>query len=188
VNPTSVLGGVLAVCVAAYLASFFLVRDAARLSDDAMVAYFRRRAAGAGVAAGVVSLVGIFVLAADADYLFDGLTSRALPLVILSALSGIAALVLLLRKVRRGPRAAAVVAVGSVIVAWGVAQWDYLLPTSLTVDAAAAPSGTLTAVIVATSLAVVLLGPAFTLLYVLDQKSLLPEEGVAESVPTEAAS
>ena len=62
VNPTSVLGGVLAVTVAAYLAAFFLVRDAGRLSDDTMVAYFRRRAAAAGVAAGAVSVVGIFVL------------------------------------------------------------------------------------------------------------------------------
>jgi cytochrome bd ubiquinol oxidase subunit II len=181
VNPTSVLGGVLAVSVAAYLASFFLVRDAGRLSDATMVAYFRRRAIAAGIATGAVSLVGIFVLAADADYLFDGLTSRALPLVILSALSGIGALVLLLRRARRGARVAAVLAVGSIIVAWGVAQWDYLLPTSLTVDAAAAPSGTITAVVVATGLAVVLLGPAFTLLYVLDQKSLLPEEGMPDN-------
>ena len=180
VNPTSVLGGVLAVCVAAYLAAFFLVRDAARLSDEAMVDYFRHRAAAAGVAAGVVSLAGIFVLSNDADYLFDGLTSRALPLVILSGVSGLGALVLLARRVRLGARAAAVVAVGSVVVAWGVAQWDYLLPTSLTVSEAAAPSGTITAVLVATGLAVLLLGPSFVLLYVLDQKTLLPEEGVPE--------
>ncbi len=145
-----------------------------------MVDYFRRRAAAAGVAAGLVSLAGIFVLSNDADYLFDGLTSRALPLVILSGISGLGALVLLARRVRLGARAAAVVAVGSVVVAWGVAQWDYLLPTSLTVSEAAAPSGTITAMLVATGLAVLLLGPSFVLLYVLDQKTLLPEEGAPE--------
>ena len=63
-------------------------------------------------------------------------------------------------------------------MAWGVAQWDYLLPTSLTFSAAAAPSGTITAVLVATGLAVVLIVPGFVLLYVLDQKTLLPEESV----------
>jgi cytochrome d ubiquinol oxidase subunit II len=182
VNPTSVLGGVLAVCLTAYLAAFFLVADAGRLSDDTMVTYFRRRATVAGVAAGVVSLVGIFVLSNDADYLFHGLTTRALPLVILSGASGIAGLVLLARHTRLGARAAAVVAVGSVIAAWAVAQWDYLLPTSLTVSDAAAPDGTITAVLVATGLAVLLLGPAFTLLYVLDQKTLLPEEGMPDPV------
>jgi cytochrome d ubiquinol oxidase subunit II len=180
INPTSVLGGVLAVCVAAYLAGFFLVSDAERLSDEAMVRYFRVRAQVAGVTAGLVAAVGIFVLAEDASYLFDGLTSRALPVVILSAVSGVGALVLLSRAVRFGARLAAVVAVASVIVAWGVAQWDYLLPTTLTVSAAAAPSGTIAAVLVATGLAVVLIVPAFGLLYVLDQKSLLPEEGAPE--------
>jgi cytochrome d ubiquinol oxidase subunit II len=79
---------------------------------------------------------------------------------------------------------AAVGALGSVVIAWGVAQWDYLLPKSLTVAEAAAPSGTMHAVFLATGLAVVLIVPAFALLYVLDQKTLLPEE----SVPEEAAS
>ena len=185
VNPTSVLGGVLAVAVTAYLAAFFLVWDAQRLSDAEMVGYFRRRAFGAGMTAGVVAVVGIFVLSNDATYLFDGLTSRALPLVILSAVAGVGALLLLTRRARWGARLAAVVAAGSLVVAWGVAQWDYLLPKTLTVSAAAAPSGTITAVLVATGLAVVLILPAFGLLYVLDQKSLLPEESMPEAHPAQ---
>ena len=66
------------------------------------------------------------------------------------------------------------------LLGWGVAQWDYILPESLTVSQAAAPSGTITAVLFATALAALLIVPAFVLLYVLDQKSLLPEEGVDE--------
>jgi cytochrome bd ubiquinol oxidase subunit II len=62
--------------------------------------------------------------------------------------------------------------------AWGVAQWDYILPESLTVDAAAAPSGTITAVLIATGLVVVIIGPSFALLSSLDQRSLLPEESL----------
>ena len=184
VNPTSVLAGVLAVCLTAYLAAVFLVSDAHRLSDGEMVAYFRRRATATAAAAGVVSVAGIFVLADDADYLFDGLTSRALPLVIASAVCGLAALALVARAARRGARLAAVGAVAGLVLAWGVAQWDYLLPTSLTVSQAAAPSGTIAAVLVATGLAAVLIVPAFVLLYVLDQKSLLPEESMPEPTPT----
>jgi cytochrome d ubiquinol oxidase subunit II len=175
VNPTSILGGVLAVCVVAYLAAVYLVWDAHRLGDEPMVEYFRRRAVGAAVASGVVALAGIFVLAADADYVFDGLKSRALPLVILSALCGIVTLWLLHRRQRRGARFGAIAAVASVVVAWGVAQWDYMLPESLTVEAAAAPSGTIAAVLVATGLAVVLILPAFGLLYTLDQRDALAE-------------
>src|SRR3954453_18580851 len=49
INPTSVLGGILAVTLAAYVAAVFLVSDAERLSDADMVAYFRVRATGAAV-------------------------------------------------------------------------------------------------------------------------------------------
>jgi len=70
-------------------------------------------------------------------------------------------------------------AVAAVIGAWGVAQWPYLLPTSLEVDQAAAPSSTLATLLVAAVGALVIVVPGFTLLYVLDQRSMLPDEGVA---------
>jgi len=79
------------------------------------------------------------------------------------------------RRQRRGARLGAIAAVASVVVAWGVAQWDYMLPESLTVEDAAAPSGTIGAVLVATGLAVVLILPAFGLLYTLDQRDALAE-------------
>jgi cytochrome d ubiquinol oxidase subunit II len=186
VNPTSVLGGVLAVCVTAYLAAFFLVWDARRLSDEVMVEYFRRRATAGGVVAGLVALGGIFVLSNDATYLFDGLRSRALPLVILSAACGGGALFLIRTPARRGARLAAVGAVVSVVAAWGLAQWDYLIPESMTVSSAAAPPATITAVLVAAGLAAVIVLPAFGLLYVLDQKTLLPEEGLPDLTPTDS--
>jgi cytochrome d ubiquinol oxidase subunit II len=178
VNPTSITTGVLAICVAAYLAAVFLVSDAHRLSDDAMVAYFRVRATSAAVVAGVTACIGLFVLHNDAAYIFDGMTSRALPLVIVSAIGGVASLWLLRRRSAHGTRLAAVAAVGSLLLAWAVAQWDYILPQTLTITEAAAPTGTITAVVVATVLAVLLIVPAFVLLYVLDQKGLLPEESV----------
>jgi cytochrome d ubiquinol oxidase subunit II len=180
INPTSLVGGVLAICAVAFLAAVYLVWDARRLSDADMVEYFRRRAFGAGIVAGLVAAAGLLVFADDADYLFDGLMSRALPLVIVSAFCGLGALFLLHRAQHRGARVAAIGAVASVVVAWGVAQWDYMLPETLTVEQAAAPSGTLATVLVATALAVLFIFPAFALLYALDQRGLLPEEGLDE--------
>jgi cytochrome d ubiquinol oxidase subunit II len=180
VNPTSIVLGLLAVSVAAYVAAVFLTWDARRLSDAAMVAYFRIRAVAAGVVAGVDALVGLVVVRGDAKYIFDGLTSRALPLVVVSAIAGLVALALLRGRPRRGGRVAAVVAAGALVLGWGVAQWDYLLPESLTVSQAGAPAGTITAVLVVAILAALLIVPAFALLYVLHQKGFLPEEGAEE--------
>ena len=66
-----------------------------------------------------------------------------------------------------------------------MAQWPYLLPESLTFSAAAAPAGTLTAVLVVVVLAAVIVVPGFVLLYVLHQKGLLPEEGVEDEPAVE---
>ncbi len=74
------------------------------------------------------AFAGLFVLRADARFLYDGLTSRGLPLVILSAVCGVGALVLLVRDNHQFARLAAIGAVASIVVAWGVAQWDYMLP------------------------------------------------------------
>jgi cytochrome bd ubiquinol oxidase subunit II len=173
INPTSVLGGVLAVTVCAFLASVYLVWDARRLDDREMEHYFRHRAIATSVAAGFVAFIGFFILHDYANYVFNGLTSRALPLVIISALCGIGALVLLLRDAHRWARVLAMGAVATVVVSWGVAQWPYILPTSLKVSQAAAPSGTLDTILVVFIVAAIVILPSLGLLYVLDQKSLV---------------
>jgi cytochrome bd ubiquinol oxidase subunit II len=178
VNPTSVIGGLMAVAVCAYLAAVYLTVDSNRFGDRTMEGYFRRRAIAAAVMAGAVAFVGIFVLRADARYLFDELTSRALPLILVSAICGVTSLVLLMRDHVRITRWLAVGAVASVIVAWGVAQWPYILPETLKVADAAAPSSTLVTLLVAAVGAVLIVLPGFILLYTLDQRSLLPGEGV----------
>ena len=64
-------------------------------------------------------------------------------------------------------------AVATVVVGWGVAQWPYILPTSLKVSQAAAPSGTLNTILVVFIVAAIVILPSLGLLYVLDQKSLV---------------
>jgi cytochrome d ubiquinol oxidase subunit II len=186
INPTSILGGVLAVVVCAYLAAVYLFFDARRGDDDAMVGYFRARALVTAVVAGAVAIAGIFVLHADARYVFDGLTSRALPLVIISAVCGVGSLVLLLRNSPRGARVLAIGAVAAIIWGWGVAQHPYIFPTTLEVSQAAAPEATLVTVLVVFLVAAVTILPAIGLLYVLDQKSLL-DAGEAPPPPTDRA-
>ena len=180
--PTSILGGVMAVVMVAYLASVYLTWDARRLADEEMVEYFRRRAIVAAVVAGVVAFAGIFVLHHDDPFLFHGLTSRGLPAVIVSALCGLGSLILLMRRRPQWARVLAAGAVATIVLGWGMAQWDYVLPQTLTVSQAAAPSGTIAAVLVATALAAVILGPSFVLLYTMDQRSLLPGEGAQDQV------
>jgi cytochrome d ubiquinol oxidase subunit II len=179
-SPTSLLIGMLAVLGSAYLAGVFLVADARRRDDADLEAYFRRRALWAGLATGALALVGLAVLHADAGYLFDGLTGRGLPVVLLSVICGLSTLVLLARGSVRRARVLAAGAVAAIVVGWGVAQHPYLLPTTLTLAAGAAPAGTLAALTVVTIVAALLIGPSLALLFVLDQRSRL--EAASEGV------
>src|SRR4051812_38977988 len=72
VNPTSVLGGVLAVTVCAYLAAVYMVSDAERVDRPHLVEYFRRRALLAAVVAGVLAFAGGFLLPPGPPHRFGG--------------------------------------------------------------------------------------------------------------------
>jgi cytochrome bd ubiquinol oxidase subunit II len=177
-NPTSIVAGVLAVAMFAYLAAVYLVWEARGSAQQDLADHFRRRAVVTGMAVAVIVAVLVLVARSDARYVFDGVTSRALPVAIVGGLCGIGALVLLIRGAPRGARVLAALAVAASVVTWGVAQWPYVLPESLTFADAAAPSGTLTALLVTVALFVLIVVPGFVLLYVLDQRRLLPGEGV----------
>jgi cytochrome bd ubiquinol oxidase subunit II len=175
-NPVSLLLGALFVASGAYLSAVFLVSDARRFGDSDLEGYFAARALAAAFAAGALAVAGIFVLRDDARYIYDGLASEGLPLVLLSLACGLGALLALARGARRGVRPLAVGAVVAVIWGWGAAQYPYLLPQTLTIEEGAGASETLTAVLVVFGIAVVVVLPALALLFTLDQRSLLDEE------------
>src|SRR5439155_15525669 len=96
-----------------------------------------------------------------------------------SALCGLGSLWMLVRGTRRIARPIAMLAVATVVIGWGVAQWPYILPTSLRVSDAAAPDGTLGAMLLVFVLAALLILPSLAWLYSLDQRSALGAEGAA---------
>ena len=96
---------------------------------------------------------------------------------ILSALCGVGLLVALLRGWRLLLRPLAAGAVVAVIWGWGVAQFPYLLPTSLRIDQAAAPDATLNVVFGVFVVAAIVVLPSLGLLYALAQQDLLEHEG-----------
>jgi cytochrome d ubiquinol oxidase subunit II len=171
VNPTSVLGGVLAVLVCAYLAAVFLCGDARREGAEDLADHFRTRALVTAALTGLAGIVGLFVLRSDAPLLFDGLTGRAAPVVALSVVAGVGALVLLATRRYAPARIASALAVSAILAGWAVAQYPYLLLPEVTIEEAARGRATLVAMLVALVGGAVVLVPALVYLYVLFQRS-----------------
>ncbi|MGA9597404.1 MAG: cytochrome d ubiquinol oxidase subunit II [Acidimicrobiia bacterium] len=177
-NPTSILGGVMAVGATAFIAAVFSCRDAAAIADATLTGYFKTRAMVTGVAVGVVAVAGIGVLAVDAPELFDGLVSlRGVPLMAGSATGGLLTL-WLVRQERFGPaRVAAVLATATVLWGWGAAQYPNLLEPNITVSGYASSNAVLIALLGAFALAGLLAVPALGFLFTLVERGVLGEAG-----------
>jgi len=181
VNPTSTLGGVLAVLVCAYLAAVFLCADALRAAEPDLAAEFRARALGTAAVTGAAGVAGFFVLQADAPLLFAGLVGRGLPVVVVSVAAGLAAIVLLVLRRYTPARIASSLAVAAILVGWAVGQYPYLLPPGpgnpgLTIAAAAAGRVTLVAMLVALVVGTLVLVPSLIYLYSLFQRAPTRED------------
>ena len=173
---TSVLIGLLFVGVCGYLAAIFLIGEAARRADSRLERYFTRRAQAAGLVTGALSLVTLIVLHGSDLTVQHRLTGRALPLVAVAAACGLAVLILLAADRPRGVRVLAALGVTAVVWGWGVAQYPALLPgTRVTLGNAGAPHATLVAITGLFVALVVLIGPAFGLLFALHGRQVLAD-------------
>jgi cytochrome d ubiquinol oxidase subunit II len=173
-NPVSIMTGVLAVVVCAYLAAVYLTADARRSGDPVLVAQLRGRALASGVGAGLVAGAGLLFLHQDARALYHGLTHRGLPLVIVSAVAGGVALVLLYRSHFTFARISAAVAVTAVVWAWALAQYPHLLQPGLTIAQAASSRAVLENTLICLGVGAVILVPSLAWLYTLFQRG--PEQ------------
>lgn len=168
-NPTSLVCGVVAVGTCAFLAGVFLTNDAARGGRRDLAEQFRIRTLVVGVGTGAVVLGSLLPIHDDAPTLWEGLTGRASPFIAVSALSGLATLVLLVRR-RSGPaRFSAVTAVSSIVGGWGVAQHPWLLVDEVRIEEAAGAPATLQGLLIAVALASVLVLPSMAYLYRITQ-------------------
>jgi cytochrome d ubiquinol oxidase subunit II len=190
INPTSILGGVLAVLVCGYLAAVFLTAEAHRVGAPDLERWSRRRTVLSAVLTGAGVVAGLFVLHHDAHRLFTRLVHLGWPLMVVSGIAGLVALlVTAVPAWQASPmvvRPMGVIAVGAVIAGWGVAQYPYLLGTHLTLYAAAAPIQTLDALAVVAVIAAVTVVPSLAWLFLLTHRGSLADvesdaSGSAES-------
>jgi cytochrome bd ubiquinol oxidase subunit II len=169
VNPTSLVGGCLAVTTCAFLAGVFLTADAARIGSAALTQRLRNRTLSVGVISGLIVFGGLYPILRDAPTLSHGLRGAALPALVLAAVAGALTLLLLYRRRYAAARVSAAAAVTAVITGWGIGQYPWMLVDQLTITQAAGAHTTLTALLVVLGLAIVIVLPALGYLLWLTQ-------------------
>jgi cytochrome d ubiquinol oxidase subunit II len=169
INPTSLVGGCLAITTCAFLAGVFLTADAARTGNPQLAERLRMRTMAVGVLAGAIVFAGLYPILLDAPTLSHGLLHAALPLMVISALAGATTLFLVYRRSYSIARFFAAAAVAAVVAGWGVGQYPWMLVDQLTINDAAGARATLTALLVVVALAGVIVLPALAYLLRLTQ-------------------
>ena len=168
-NPTSMVGGCLAVVTSAFLAGVFLTADAARGGRTVLAERMRARTLAVGVLVGLIVFAGLHPVVRDAPTLSHGLRDHGLPLLAMAAVAGAVTTVLIFRRRYRVARVFAATAVAAVVTGWGVGQYPWMLVDQLTISEAAGAPATLAGLLFVVALAVVLILPAFAYLLWLTQ-------------------
>ncbi len=168
-NPTSMVGGCLAVATSAFLAGVFLTADAARGGRTVLAERLRARTLAVGALAGLIVFAGLYPVVRDAPTLSQGLRDRGWPLLAVAAVAGAVAVVLIFRRRYRVARVFAATAVAAVVTGWGVGQYPWILVDQLTINEAAGAPATMAGLLLVVALAVLLILPAFAYLLWLTQ-------------------
>lgn len=163
-NPTSLVGGCLAVATCVFLAGVFLTADAARAGNSDLADGLRRRTLTVGIVTGVIVFAGLYPVAHDAPTLTEGLRTHAAPLLVLALLAGVGALWLVYRRRYAISRVPAALAVAAVVTGWGVGQYPWLLVDEVTIADAAGADATLVGLLIVVVLAGVIVLPALAYL------------------------
>jgi cytochrome d ubiquinol oxidase subunit II len=171
INPTSMVGGCLAVSTCVFLAGVFLTADADRGGDPALAAGLRKRSLAVGALGGLIAFAGLYLILQDAPTLSHRLLRAGLPLLIVAALAGVISLGVIYCRRYAIARIFAGAAVLAVIAGWGVGQYPWMLVGQLTINQAAGAQSTLAALLVVVALAAAIVLPALSYLFRLTQSA-----------------
>jgi cytochrome d ubiquinol oxidase subunit II len=175
-NATSITVGVLTVAVSAFLAAVYLVRESDRRGLPELHDYFRNRAAVAGIVGLLAGIAAAFALHSDSLRMFHRFVHRSIPLLAVGVVALAITFVMALRGRTRGIRIPAIIGVAALVWSWGVAQYPYLLPFSMTIASGEGASQSLHWLLIWFIVALVTVVPLLVLLYVLDQRGELGED------------
>jgi cytochrome d ubiquinol oxidase subunit II len=156
--------GILALTLFAFLAAVYLTVEA---RDRALQEDFRLRALAAAAAVFVAAAGTLLLALGGAPLVGAGLSASAwaLPLHVATGVAAVLAIGALWRRAYRAARVAAAAQVSLILWGWGLAQYPYVVPPTLTIADAAAPRITLTLVLWALAAGALVLFPSLAYLF-----------------------
>jgi cytochrome bd ubiquinol oxidase subunit II len=162
--PFPIAVGLFALALFAFLAAVYLTIEAG--DDDSLRDDFRARALVAAIAVGVLAAVALLLSRTGAPRVMAGVVggSWSWLLHVCTATAAITAILALWRRSFRLARLAAAAQVSLILWGWVLAQYPFIIPTTLSIRQAAAPRVTLTLLMIGLGVGALVLIPSLRFL------------------------
>ena len=165
IHPFSIFVGAFTVGICAYSSATYMILEAYREGMADLVLVWRRRALVTGCGMGLLAAGGLVFVWQTNDLLWSGFLHRAWPIVVLSAASGVGSLWSIYRFRHLPSVLLTSLTSATVVIAWLVAQYPYLLPPAWKLLDVASPPNVLWLIIGTSLVGMLFLLPAIGLLF-----------------------
>jgi cytochrome d ubiquinol oxidase subunit II len=188
-TPFALTIGAMAISLCASLAAVYLTMEARNDHDESLAETYRLRAIIAGAVTAVLGALGLLLSPSEAPILWQGLLTRALPVVIATMLIGLATAASLFFRRYGLARIFIILEAAFLLGSWGLSQYPFIIPPHVTIDNAANDPNVIVALLISIGIGMLLVLPA--LYYLLSVFKLpSPAPGVQkkeESTPGEVS-
>lgn len=164
-SPFAITIGLMAVALCATLAAIYLTEEASRSGEPELARTYHIRALISGAVTAILGALGLAQSPYAAPQLWHGMFARALPVVIVTMLIGLATAVLLYWRRYRLARAAIILETAFLLGSWGLSQYPYIIPPHVTIANSANDPAVIIALLIAIGIGMVLLLPALYYLF-----------------------
>jgi cytochrome d ubiquinol oxidase subunit II len=176
-TPFALTIGAMAVSLCASLAAVYLSVEARNNHEESLAETYRLRAIIAGAITAVLGALGLLLSPSEAPLLWQGLLTRAIPVVIVTMVIGLATAAALFFRKYSLARILIILEAAFLLGSWGLSQYPFIIPPHVTIDNAANEPDVIVALLISIGIGMILILPALYYLFSVFKLSL-PAPGV----------
>ncbi len=175
-TPFTLVVGAMALSLCVTISAIYLTVEATSRGEMDLAEAFRRRGLVAGALTAAFGLLGLILSPSEAAFLWNGMLSRAIPVVVVTMLVGVATAAALWFKRYGWARVLVVALTALLLLSWGMSQYPYIIPPNVTAANASSPLETQQFLLVGIIIALIIVLPSlWYLFYVFKLKKIEPD-------------
>ena len=164
-TPFALTIGAMAISLCASLAAVYLTVEARNSHEESLAETYRLRAIIAGAVTAVLGALGLLLSPSEAPILWQGLLTRALPVVIATMIIGLATAASLFFRKYSLARMLIILETAFILGSWGLSQYPYIIPPHVTIDNAANDPNVIVVLLISIGIGMLLILPALYYLF-----------------------